>query len=356
MLDEDNEDNSGVFTPKKSNLSRIAMSKNAARKSLANTDTLPLRRDDDQRPSYSADYLNELKISTPSAPKELSLSTTAEGDIRTLDLASKFGSDLALRTEDGIIPTSAEIAEKKARRKRLAQGNEYVSLHPENSDEEDNEISLEPKAKYAETRLVADDEDIAEGFDDFVTDGRVALGKKAEREQRRKRKEEMRTMIAEAEGGDSGSEDSEDDSEVERRRAYEVTQTRKGMEGLHRTEEEEELEQRPRTPPKITPLPTLGGVLERLKERFVLLQKQKESRVRLLEQVRKQKEGIEEDQERVQRELRVSGEAFEKLRVEAGIPDSVMGANGERLINGVGTPERGLESLGMPLRAEGFSP
>ena len=275
MLDEDNDnDRSNVFTPKKSNLSRIAISKNAARKSLAPN---PIRQFDEQRPSYTATALNELKFSTPSTPNDL----TPTAEPQTLDLvAAKFGTDLALRTDDGIIPTTAEIEEKKARRKRLAQESEYLSLQAETSDQEANESNLEPRKnnKYGETRLVPEDEDIAEGFDDFVTDGRVALGRKAEKEQRRKRKEDMAALIADAEGN-SGSNNEEDDggsddSEIERRRAYEAAQTRKGMEGLRRAEQEDR-ERRARTPPRITPLPSLAGIVEGFRERVVLLRRQK---------------------------------------------------------------------------------
>ena len=37
---------------------------------------------------------------------------------------------------------------------------------------------LRTKEKYPETRLVAEDEVVAEGFDQFVEDPRIALGKK----------------------------------------------------------------------------------------------------------------------------------------------------------------------------------
>lgn len=378
MLDEGDGDSAGVFTAKKSTLSRLAISKNATLKSTNNL-SIPLRRDEDGRPSYSADYLNELKSSTPSAPQDLSLSTInieAEGG-RTLDLASKFGTDLALRTEDGIIPTAAEIAEKKARRKRLAQENEYISLHHDtkhpnsssnsNSDsEEKDEDGLRlPKPKYAETRLVPDDEDIAEGFDDFVTDaGRITLTRAAETAQRRARKAEIANLIAEAEGSasDPDAVSRSDDSEVERRTAYEVAQTRKGMDGLHHNAEDEEKERRPRTPPRVTPLPTLGGVLERLRDRVLLLQKLKMRRVGVLEEYRLEKEGIGEAEGRVQRGLQERGREFERLSAEAGI---VVDGSGGTLIGGGEAAgdgdsmgrERGLESLGgTPVGVETGSP
>jgi len=52
-----------------------------------------------------------------------------------------------------------------------------------------NEISLRPKElkeKYAETRLVPDDEDIAEGFEEYVEDGRISLDVRRNARRRRK--------------------------------------------------------------------------------------------------------------------------------------------------------------------------
>jgi len=62
-----------VFTPKKSNLSRLALDNNAERKSLRKSlpsEQLPFRAGiSEDKPSYSKDYLAELRNSTPSTPK-----------------------------------------------------------------------------------------------------------------------------------------------------------------------------------------------------------------------------------------------------------------------------------------------
>lgn len=294
------------------------------------------------RPSYTANSLDELRNATPSAPRDRGVKGLPDAEeTKALDLAAKFGTDLALRTSDGAIPSATEIAEKKARRARLAKEQEYIGLHAENSDDEENEITLRPKEKYPETRLIPDDEDVAEGFDDFVEDGRVALGRKAEREQRHRERDAMKALIAEAEGGsESGS---EEDSEAERLAAYESAQTRAGMDGLRR--DMQELQQRPRTPPRITPLPSLVGVLEKMRERTEKLKAQKEVRVKRMEEVRIEKRDIEEREQEIQKLLKEAGEAYEKLRADAGIPPANVSANGQALI---GNGERGLESLGTP--------
>lgn len=343
--DSNQEAASEVFTPIKSNLSRQAIANNAAarRKPALASEHTPLRPLPTDRPSYTTEFLNELKSATPSTPKDLT------DEARALDLASKFGSDLALRSTDGLIPSATEIAEKKARRARLAKEQEYITLHPSDSDDEDNEIQLRPKEKYAETRLVRDDEDIAEGFEDFVDDGRVALGRKAEREQRYRERDAMKALIKEAEGGgeDEGDEGDSGGSDAERHAAYESAQTRAGMDGLARQREET---QRPRTPPKMTPLPSLAGLTGKFMERIQMLKGMKEARVKGMEEARRGKEDVEVRREDIQGLLREAGEVYERLRREAGGVESMTGMNGQGLL-GNGNAERGLESLG----AEGVS-
>ena len=353
MLDDDNDTAPIVFTPKKSNLSRQALEKNALRKSLASSlssEHLPLRQTA-ERPSYSKGYLEELKTSTPSTPKDLQLlSDVEDGHSKSLDLAAKFGSDLELR-KNSVIPTDAEIREKKERRARLAKEEDYVNL----SDEEDesNEISLLPRKQKPETRLVREDEDVAEGFDEFVDDGRIALGRKAEREQKKRQEAQIRELINEAEG--SSDEDS-DDSEAERKVAYEAAQTRAGMDGL-RKEDHNARPRRPKTPPRITSLPTLTACLERLQGALASMQYAKMQKVKCMEELQREKADIAVREGDIQRLLKEAGENYEKLRAEAGLAEGEE-PNKQRLIGeGTGTPGRGLESLGnTPVASVGTSP
>jgi hypothetical protein len=352
MTEDDGDSAPAVFTPKKSNLGRQAVEKNALRKTLAaniSSEHPPLRKKDD-RPSYSVDALNELKTSTPSTPKDLrSLSDAEPEDGKALDLAAKFGSDLLVRDSNSTIPTDAEIREKKERRARLAKEQDFIGLDDNDAEMEDEdsdgERSLLPyakqKPKKEETRLVRDDEDIAEGFDEFVSDGRIALGRKAEREQKKRHEAEIREMINEAEGGNS-SDSSEDASEAERKAAYEAAQTRKGMDGLDRGEDRIR-PRRPRTPPRITPLPTLGTCLERLKgqvagKQYALMIKRKR-----IEEIEKEKADILVREGEIQRLLRETAERYEKLREESGVPEGGEGdgANGQLQMVG-----RGLDDWG----------
>ncbi|KAF6233434.1 hypothetical protein HO173_008366 [Letharia columbiana] len=327
MTEDDDSGGPAVFTPKKSSLSRQAVEKNALRKTIANnlsSEHLGFRQTED-RPSYSADHLNELKTSTPSTPKNLrSQSDVNDEDGKALDLASKFGSDLAYQESSSAIPTDAEVREKKARRARLAKEQDFIGLSDEDAQDQedsDGERSLLPYAKQKpskkeETRLVRDDEDIAEGFDEFVSDGRIALGKKAEREQKQRQEAEMRDLINEAEGGNDSADSEDDDSEAERHAAYEAAQTRKGMDGLRR-DEQGTRPRRPRTPPRITPLPTLTGCLEKLRQRLAGMEYARMQKVRQLEEIKKEKEDIRVREGEIQQLLKETGERYEKLRKEA---------------------------------------
>ena len=362
----EDDDASAVFIAKKSSLNRQATENNALRKSLASSlssEHVPFRQTE-ERPSYNADYLNELKTSTPSTPKDIR--PTSDEETKALDLAAKFGTDLVVQDSSSAIPTDAEIREKKERRARLAKEQDYITLSDadeaerEGEDENSNdEISLLPyaqnqKSKHPETRLVRDDEDIAEGFDEFVSDGQMALGKKAAKEQKRKHDAEIRNLINEAEGGNGSDDSEEDESEVERNAAYEAAQTRKGMDGLDRGEHGVK-PQRPRTPPRITPLPSLGGSLETLKGRLEAVQLGLVVKRRRMEEVEKEKADIGIREEEIQRLLKETAESYEKLRVEAGLDGGekqslgggqVVGTGGEGMGEGrmgLGMSDRGLD-------------
>ncbi|GME22351.1 hypothetical protein GTA08_BOTSDO02671 [Neofusicoccum parvum] len=360
---EGDDDGASVFTPKKSNLSRIAAEKNAERKGLRvslTSDQLPSRREvAEERPSYSKEALAELRDSQPSTPRDVGTSAGEEEEQagKEVDIAAKFG-PLASLKSSSIIPTEAEIREKKERRRRLAKEDGFMSLDADDRDrtvyDDDNAYDSDDldrprdvairttiKEKYPEGRLVHEDEDVAEGFDDYVEDGRISLGRKAEREAARKRREEMASMIANAEG-DGSADDGSDDSEAERNAAYEAAQTKAGTYGS-RDKNAEDL-QRPRTPPKISPLPELGGVLARLRVSLKEQEEVRAARVRRMEELAREKADIASQETWIQSQLKEAGEKYEKLRIEAG------GAGGAATpVNGVDSAaasERGLDSMG----------
>ncbi|OAL07291.1 hypothetical protein IQ06DRAFT_372290 [Phaeosphaeriaceae sp. SRC1lsM3a] len=344
---DESSDAAPLATPKKSNLGRIALEKSAQLRARSPLVSEASRPADEERPSYSKDYIAELRNSTPTTPRDLKPSAEEESETQALDIASKFGPIVpSLAESSSAIPTQAEIAEKKARRRRLAQQeNAYDDEEdrPWASDDEGedefrqrrNEISLRPKEKYPETRLIHDDEDIAEGFEDFVEDGKISLGRKSEREAQRKRRAEMAELINDAEGSDD---DGSADSDEERNAAFAAAQARAGRYG----EKIEDEDDGSKTPPRITPLPKLDEVLEGLTLDIQTKKQRKELILQKLQEFKDDKARIEERKKYLQEQLQKTGEEYEKLRQESGLPALPSSdVNGGRLIT-----ERGLDSLG----------
>lgn len=338
-VDGDDSSDTAVVTPKKSNLSRIALEKSAQLRARS-----PLVVEASRPSEYSKDYIAELRNSTPSTPKDLKVTAEEEEESRALDIASKFGP--IIPEASSAIPTEAEIQEKKARRKRLAQ--QEIALdddedRPWASDDEGedefrqrrNEISLRPKEKYPETRLIHDDEDMAEGFDDFVEDGKISLGRKSERDAQRKKRAEMAELINNAEGG--SEEDDSDDSDEERNIAFAAAQARAGRYG-QKIEEEEDGS---KTPPRITPLPSLDEVLESLTIDIRTKQQRKQLILQKMQELKDDKARIAQRKEYLQEQLQKTGDEYEKLRQEAGLPALPTNGAGGRLLT-----ERGLDSMG----------
>lgn len=342
--DGDEDEGSGVVTPKRQGLSKIASQRNAAKRSSLLASNLPTRQyDDDDRPSYTAASLEELKNSTPTTPRDPATDASAsevedvEKSSQALDLSSKFGNSLSRYEQSSAIPSAAEIEEKKARRARLAKeqaAEEYISLDPddpqldqdEDGDEnvmrdESGRLVLKPKDKYgqAESRLVRDDEDIMENFEEFTeADGKILLGRKAEAEEARKRKQDMAARIAEAEGSGSDSDDS-NTSERERNDAFEAAQTKHGTYAENVTSTDPYANVRPRTPPKISPLPTLDGALERLRAQVREMQTSRMGKMREMDGLQKEKVRLGQEEVRIQRQLKETGEWYAKLKAEKGI-------------------------------------
>lgn len=324
-----------AFIPKKSTLVRRAVEHNAARKSLS----LPMRAgdDDEERPTYSKDYLNELKSSTPTTKELQSQHAMVEDDnglgVEELEGAMVVDLDPTPVTTSAIIPSESEIREKKERRARLAHEQDYISLNDTSSDV--RSLSLLPQKKKAETRLVREDEDLLENFDEFVDDGRISLGKKQEREARRRQRKEMADMIHHAEGSSDGE---SDDSEAERRAAYEAAQTRAGMDGLHKPNEEKDFDI-VQIPAKITPLPVLSECLDRLQDTLRSMELELSKKRRKIDEAKQEKVEIAAREVEVQELLKQAGAKYAALKADT---------NGA-IADPAGMPmvvDRGLESFG----------
>ncbi|KAL2831815.1 nineteen complex-related protein 2-domain-containing protein [Aspergillus cavernicola] len=303
---------SEVVVPKKHGLGRRVLEKNASQQSITpsgSNNQLPLRVGPEQdRPSYNEDYLKELRNLTHSTPKP----TTDDEISNEVDVAAKFGEIMKV-TAPSAIPTEAEIREKKSRRARLAKEKEshslteqdYISLEENANDD----WELVDKEDLRDTRLVRDDEDFAEGFDEYVEDGRISLGKKAEREHKKKQREAMRELIEEAEALSD-----EEDSDLEEKAAYEASQARAAM-GYGGKDPVG----RPKTPPKMTSLPRLSTCLDRLRTSLAVLEKSRSQMINQMEELRKEKADISVREVEIQALIKETGDNYEKLKQEAGV-------------------------------------
>jgi hypothetical protein len=297
-----------------------------------------------------------------------------------LDLESKFGKSV-LSSTSSHIPSAAEIKEKKDRRARLAKeqaanaysggadggsrggggaGDDFISLEDYDSDGEFRPHRMQvgtaiSQPREKDTRLVHEDEDedIAEGFDEYVEDsGRVTLSKRGLKEQSRQEREAIRNMIAQAEGSASEASDNTDasDSEYERRKEYELAQTHHGMDGLRWHSSRTAQLSRPQQPRETTPIPKLSVGLTRLRDMLSALEFEKTKIVKRKADIERERADIKASQEHIQRSLEEAGQELERMKREHA--DKVNGTNGE--VNGhvpdpntAGTErERGLESFG----------
>ncbi|KAH8596581.1 nineteen complex-related protein 2-domain-containing protein [Bisporella sp. PMI_857] len=320
-----------MFTPKKG-LGRRVVEK-----------TVPYiaRGDDEERPTYSKDYLDELKSSTPNS-RSMALTVQEDG----LGLDELEGAMVVdMETKAAYIPSEAEIREKKERRARMAREQDFISLDDDGNS--GNQLSLLPRNKKPESRLVREDEDLGEGFDEFVEDGRIALGKKQERAARKKQRKEMEELINvfNDEEGSSG----EDDSDAERRVAYEVAQTRAGMDGLHKPDDLE-AQSSVQVPTKITPLPTLAESLRRFETTLAEMEQDMVRRQKNLADLEREKQEILAREVEVQELLKQAGARYSALTT--GLDDAGMVVDAQEVVNSFanGLPDRladrGLESFG----------
>jgi hypothetical protein len=333
-----------TFAPKKTGLGRRAIESSAFKKSLPYQGLPPRTTDDDvDRPTYSKDYLNELKSSTPTAPKDLNMhdveieegldASELEGAM-IVDSGEKSGS----APDPTLIPTEVEIREKKERRARSAKEQDFISLN--DNDSSRGQLSLLPRKKKPESRLVREDEDLGEGFDEFVDDGRISLGKKQERAEKRRQRKEMAEMIDQAEG--SSNEDS-DDSEAERRAAYEAAQTRAGMDGLHKPGDDVE-DTAVHAPSRIATLPVLSECLERLQSTMNTMELELAQKHKKMADLEQEKKEILAREVEVQELLKQAGARYSALKADSNgaqaDPRAITGA-----IETLGA-DRGLESFG----------
>ncbi|KAH8718494.1 hypothetical protein HC256_003136 [Beauveria bassiana] len=264
--------------------------------------------DDDDRPRYSKEYLDELQSSTPTTPVD-SASIPTDGDEMELD-ASELEGAMIVDSPAPAPPatkiqvlTDAEIQERKERRARLAQEQDFLSV--EDDDDDDDRRAK----KKEDTRLATDEDQMGEGFDNFVEDGGVSLGKRAEKQRRKQDRAKMAELINAAEGHSS---DSSSDSEAERRIAYETSQTRSGMDGLKRPRRDPAKDLLQMPPPKMTPLPSLAECVARLQATLGGMEAQMQLKSAAVAQMRSERQSIAAREREVQALLDETGKKYQE--------------------------------------------
>ncbi|KAK5651638.1 hypothetical protein OQA88_11813 [Cercophora sp. LCS_1] len=335
-----------LSTPKKPLSKSLSLRKSA---SLVN---LPTRFVDDARPSYTKESLSELASSTPNTPQPVH-PTEMDLDMDELEGALIVPQPQSpTRAPAATILSEAEIRERKDRRSRLAHKAEIILLDSGSDSEPDDRkrITLNFKKKK-DSRLIAEDEDLGEGYDDFVTDGSLTLSRKAERDFAQRQRQEMADLIQAAEDGSES-----DDSEAERKAAYEAAQRRAGMDGLKR---DDDVELEDVSVPRMKPLPEFGEVLARMKGLVQGLETEaRRKRERIAEMEREREEILKREAE-VQGMLDEAGGKYQSLVGEKGSVAKLMGQSPMRVgqsplrlpgITGEVPTERGLESFGTPTK------
>ncbi|KAK3328791.1 nineteen complex-related protein 2-domain-containing protein [Apodospora peruviana] len=412
--DDDTAGSEAITTPKKT-LGKRAVENNALRKSasLQNLSaSLPTRfgafGGDEERPRYSKEYIEELQSSTPNTPQNISsLRISDDGDdmdfsapaaeemmdldpseldgaviVQSQDLSRRSPSaqQLSRRPASGAhILTEAEIRERKERRARLAKEADFIPLDGSDDEDEDEAqsnrvaVRFNDKPKKSESRLIAEDEDLGEGYDEFVSDGGLALGKKAEREAERRHRQEMAELIKAAE---DGSDAESDDSEAERRAAYEAAQRRAGMDGLHREHDDDDLDGAGdgiNLIPRMKQLPDLDEVLQRMRNLCQGLEDEVNRKRTRIADLEKEKEEILTREKEVQEILDQAGAKYQAVAAAAvQVPGGSGIGSAEAAIKlaaqsplrplppglaGSDLPvERGLESFGTPTAPRASEP
>ncbi|EFY99088.1 hypothetical protein X797_002588 [Metarhizium robertsii] len=342
--DPESGDSEDLATPKQVSLGQRALENSAVKRGIA-VRTLPTRstqEGEEDRPRYSKEYLDELQSSTPSTPQDISNLHISDADEMELDPSELDGALVveypgASSPKQGTqILSEAEIRERKERRARLAQEQGFLSV-------EDDDTDAFGRKKKDDGRLLADDEDLGEGFDDYVEDGGLSLGKRAEKERRKKERKQMAELITAAEGHSS---DDSSDSDAERRMAYEASQSKAGLDGLKKPRKNpaRDLLQ---IPPKITPLPSLSECLTRLQATLREMENDLKVKNAHLDQLRKEREDIVKRETEVQALLDETGKKYQEAMAQGKIDADAASAAGPN-IELVG--ERGLDSLGTTPR------
>ncbi|KZS89449.1 hypothetical protein SISNIDRAFT_416795 [Sistotremastrum niveocremeum HHB9708] len=317
--DDGENEGEGEFKVKKGNLrAKLALGADgivsnvdhATPPSLASLNITPRR----EGPTYSKEYLQELKASTPSAlprPKP-----DQDQDVSMTDLDTSYDVEGALiidsaDTGETYIPSESSVKAAKEKRERLRSGKasgeeDFISLQV--SKTEDFDVGPHPGS-----RLVREEDEIGDGEDEMAeytgASERIALGKKSRKEEAKKKKLEMVELIDDAE---------EEDEET---KEWEAKQRQRGgyLEAPQLAEAEKPVYKPTPIPPPI-PVPQLEPSIARLTQAMADLSTSHASRTSRLSAIADERAALDKKEAEL-RELIAKAE--EKRRWFAEMQENV---------------------------------
>ncbi|RXK36353.1 hypothetical protein M231_06390 [Tremella mesenterica] len=305
----DGEDGSSGFKPRKSLLSQqvklapLLSAENEVKESVV---------------TYSSDYLEMLKASTPSRGPKPATVEIENGEDNAEDEDStglsrlareKYSSKIVEDSTAGI-PDAAAIASAKMKRQAAVGsqqrglgdiGEDYISLGGTQMAVYDGDKGLHPESRLMREEDEGEEGD--EGLADYTEENeKIYLGKNANKVAARRHKGEMNELIAEREAEDEDDEETREWEEAQARRAgrwEEQVPEKKVQKGYQ-----------PAPIPRIRPMPTISAAQARVAKALSQLQAQKAQDEANLEVVVKELATFESQE----RELRSEVERLEGKR------------------------------------------
>ncbi|GAB5593190.1 hypothetical protein Unana1_08090 [Umbelopsis nana] len=292
-FDQEEEGDGEVFQVQKSNASqRLAEQKTLHVPSLEPPEDInQINISSLSSPSaYSSEMLQQLRQSTPSTPKAMVDAGMAQDDDALL-LASKFPATMGAKLGGSGIPDANAIHAAKKKRELMRQG---ITI------QDDDFIPLGDGEPENQSRLVREEDEDGDGEDEYekFVGERMALGKKAQRQQEARRKAGVRELIEDAE---------EDDDELDEIDRWEQEMIKYGGVRSKKVDESESSEMnrnyRPAPIPEQTAIPSLSVVLSRLSIASRNLEESKENHDKQLTQTLKDIEYIKNNRDVTEKEL-----------------------------------------------------
>ena len=292
---EEDADDEQTFIPKRSNLSKQVTESKGRKFGLQtyfsailktnSSDALPTTPSESgtlaPRPTYTKEYLSQLRDSTPSTPKDMNRYLSDD----TPD--SETSAVLQTTARPAEILDEAVIRALKERRRDRARGEDYLSL--------DDTAATAAKPR----RRDSDDEEMYRAF----IDEPVRLQKNMEAAQKAHKKSQIQEALYVS---DSDAMSDVDDNEWENQQIAKTAPAlvKRGKRELYPM------------PAEIPPPPTMAGAMTRLQEQLGKMKTRRTELVEVVEQLEKEAQEIKEREEAVQESLTKAGKEYDTLREE----------------------------------------